>query len=775
MSTRPGLTAMAAAATLLGSISLYPLFKGAAWVAPGIGAILVVSGAGMLVRRYRLPAALNLVGALAALNLYLTAVYTGGQAILLFIPGPESLRRMIDLLREGWDTAETFAAPLPDGEGVRLMSTLGIGITAAVVDLIAVRLRRAAPAGLPLLAMYSVPAAVRVESVSWLAFAAGAGGYLALLVADARDQVTSWGRPVFTRRWNETETGERADARPMTSAGRRVGLAAIGIAVLIPAVLPGITSKGMFGLGGHGPGDSQTITTADPLVDLKRRLVELKDEEVLTYKTTAQRPEYLRRYSLDKFDGNRWTYSPLVTPNSSKIKDGSIPLPIGQVTVRSVEVTTEVSVSGKVKDMDFLPVPYAPSRLEISGGDWRADDASLMLFSTNAQAGGKTYKVVSDLAQPTPQELELAGTADTTGYLDVPDTVPAEVVRLARQITKGRQTPYKKAMALQTYFLKNFTYSLVPDPPSRMSNLQAFLKDRRGYCEQFAATMALMARMVDIPARVAVGFAPGTPLGGNRYSVKQKDSHAWPELFFPGSGWVRFEPTPGGPGAPSSVGVPPWATPQARQGATPEPSASAAPLPSTGPDAGATPSGGPDDPRNRFDKETGLPLDQKKHDGPPVGWILGVLAVLLLAAVPFLLSEGARRYRWSRVSDPSSAARAAWSQLRADALDHGLPWSAAETPRSVQKKLADGVPAASVPLARIAHAQELARYARPGHPVPGDPRTLHDDNRAVRTALSASADRKTRLRARVLPPSAMDALKRATEKTFDAVEGFRRR
>ena len=585
--------------------------------------------------------------------------------------------------------------------------------------------------------------------------------------------MTSWGRPVFTKRWQDTETGERAGSRPLTSAGRRVGATAIGLAVLVPAVLPGINTSGVLGLGDKGTGSSSTITTADPLVDLKRRLVELRDGDVLTYKTTAKQPDYLRRYTLDKFDGNHWTYSPLTAQNSTRLQNGEVPQPVGLVSVPTVPVTTEIEVSKQVKDMDFLPVPYAPAKVDIDG-DWQADEPSLMIYSTRSKAGGKRFTVESLQAQPTREQLDGAGNADVGGYTDVPN-VPTPVYDLTARILKGKNTDYERAMAIQGYFLKNFTYSLEPPPPTQVSNLMAFLRDKRGYCEQFAATMALMARVARIPARVAVGFAPGTRQDDGRWVVKQKDSHAWPELYFAGAGWVRFEPTPPGAGLPSAVGAPSYAIPQPRTGPSNGPSASSAPVPTDGRSSSASPTTDPNDPRNRFDQETGLPLTEEKDNPVPVGWILGVLGLLLLLAIPYLLREAVRRYRWSRATDPASAARAAWSQLRADTLDHGLPWSSSETPRTVHRKLAEDVPAASVPLARIAHAQELARYARPDHPIPADSRSLHADNRAVRTALSASSGRVTRLRARVAPPSSLDALRRATEKTFDAVEGFRRK
>ena len=112
----------------------------------------------------------------------------------------------------------------------------------------------------------------------------------------------------------------------------------------------------------------------------------------------------------------------------------------------------------------------------------------------------------------------------------------------------GSGTAYDKAERLRNW-LRTFTYSLQApgdgtDDSSQDVILQ-FLKERKGYCVQFASAMAVMARILGIPARVAVGFLPGhqDPVTG-AWTVTLKDAHAWPELYFQGIGWVRFEPTP---------------------------------------------------------------------------------------------------------------------------------------------------------------------------------------------------------------------------------------
>ncbi|WP_164717125.1 DUF3488 domain-containing protein [Actinomadura sp. J1-007] len=197
------MTIIAGLATLAGSVGLYPLFATGGWFWSGLGAVASVAAGGLVVRRFRVPAPVSALGGLAALHLYLTVMYAPGEALLGVVPTPGSIRRLAELIGDGWDAAGRYAAPVPLVPGIAMLVAAGIGLVAVLVDLLAVRLRRAAPAGLPLLAMYSVPAAVREDGVSWLAFGVGALGFLALLMSDAREQVGGWGRAVFTPRWSE--------------------------------------------------------------------------------------------------------------------------------------------------------------------------------------------------------------------------------------------------------------------------------------------------------------------------------------------------------------------------------------------------------------------------------------------------------------------------------------------------------------------------------------------------------------------------------------------
>ncbi|TDB86603.1 transglutaminase [Actinomadura sp. KC216] len=812
------MTVMAGLATLAGSIGLYPLFESGSWFGTGLGAVLAVGAAGVLARRLRLPAAANLLLGVTGLLLYLNLVYASGEAWLGVVPSPESVERLGQLAGDGWRAANRYAAPVPVLPGIELLAAAGIGLVAVLVDLLAVRLRRAAPAGLPLLAMYSVPAAVREDGVSWLAFGAGALGFLALLMADAREQVGGWGRTVSSFRQRDVPLAGAAprpdegsalpDAAALAASGRRIAAGAVAIAVLVPAAVPGLQPRGMFGLGGDGRGGTQTVTTPDPLVSLKRELTRMDESVVLTYRTNdPEAPDYLRLYALDKFEGDRWTYTQLDSHPRDRLDEREIPPPPGLSVASSREVTTRVQVRPEVRDMSFLPVPYAPSDVTISG-DWRVDARSLMIYSLRDSADGRAYTVRSRRAEPTIGQLAAAGNHPpdiVARYTAVPKNVPQEVRRLAEQVTAGSATALSQAVRLQRWFTLSggFSYDLDAPAPKHGSDLVDFLlHSKRGYCEQFAASMALMARLLGIPSRVAMGYTAGSEVRPGQWVVRSRDAHAWPELYFEGTGWVRFEPTPSGAAGQGTAATPEYSLPASTGGGSD--GGESTPAPETSSPAGGQAPAPQAPARGRNDTgETGGAAAQDDEDGgfSAAPWLAGGVLVLLLLAVPMVLRAFTRRRRWaalisppgraSRPSraragpgswpgarsgrrpgsrpgpaagtalrepppDPAGAAHAAWREMRADALDHGLEWRASDSPRATARRLGELLEldeAGAQALARIARAEELARYSLARSPEP--PERLRADVRTVRDAFAASVGRGARWRARLLPPSTL--------------------
>jgi hypothetical protein len=131
-------------------------------------------------------------------------------------------------------------------------------------------------------------------------------------------------------------------------------------------------------------------------------------------------------------------------------------------------------------------------------------------------------------------------------YLQLPKVLPERVHALARDLTATPPTPYDRAVAIQDYLRREMHYSLeIGLPPYDQDVMDYFLFDsKEGFCDYYATAMVVLARSAGIPARPAFGYATGTfDPGQGKYTVLQSDAHAWPELYFPGIGWVEFEPT----------------------------------------------------------------------------------------------------------------------------------------------------------------------------------------------------------------------------------------
>ncbi len=156
------------------------------------------------------------------------------------------------------------------------------------------------------------------------------------------------------------------------------------------------------------------------------------------------------------------------------------------------------------------------------------------------------------LTLPFPRVDEIAGPDKEAAWRSMmPDTGPdgwqwVGLYALNQQIIGDATDPYDITLHVERYLRSFFDYSLAPPPSDYSSPYAAFLFDTRsGYCQHFAGAMALLLRYNGIPARVAVGFATGEPDGPDAYVVSTNNAHAWVEVYFPGVGWVAFDPTPG--------------------------------------------------------------------------------------------------------------------------------------------------------------------------------------------------------------------------------------
>jgi hypothetical protein len=236
MNQRHTLALTAGAATLLAALPMGTIFVSFTWFLYAALAVAAVVGAAVLVRSIRGPVWTQVIAMLGGLLLLLTISFPSGGEFARFIPTKATFLHFNDLLVAAGEHIRSEATPVPDRPGLLLLMTIGIGIVALLVDILAVGLRRPALAGLPMLALYSVPVAVIPEGLSVLPFIFAAAGYIWLLISDSVDRVRRFGRR-FTGEGRGVDVWE---ASPLSSAGRRLGVIGVVVAILIPLAVPGL-------------------------------------------------------------------------------------------------------------------------------------------------------------------------------------------------------------------------------------------------------------------------------------------------------------------------------------------------------------------------------------------------------------------------------------------------------------------------------------------------------------------------------------------------------
>jgi transglutaminase-like putative cysteine protease len=754
----------AATATGLVLIAVMPLLAGSTWLERIGGVVLVGAMAGSAATRRILPALADAGAYLAALFLYLNLVFASAQSWAWIIPTARSVRHLSSLVSAGY-AEHIYAPPVPGVRGLELITAAGVGVIAILTDLIAVRLRSPAVAGLPLLVLFSVPVATNVKDVGLgltVAFCLGITGYLALLTADGRDRLRLWGRLVTV--WQETPEDEDArgpDTRVLAASGRRIGLAAVALAVIVPLALPSVKEHGLFGTNpapGSSGGGGIKVAPPQPLVLMRNQLFAHSAAPVLTYHTDAKQPsqQYLQMYVMNYDGKSAWTL-PGRNPSIS-VQGQVLPAPPGLAPATNFATTHTTITIGRnsaSRSVSYLPVPYAPQTVTGEGAGWQETRATLMLYAFRGDAG-LHYTVISKSAQPTQAQRQAGGKIPASvrrTYLSYPGPNRAQLIKKALSITAGARTPFSRALALQNYFTKpgQFTYALHGRLPTTV--LQFLTTDKRGFCQQFAFSMAVLARLLGIPSRVAVGYTAGSPQRNHTWQVTTSDAHAWPELYFPRTGWLRFEPTPSGPGGQGT------ATPPAYSGGTgggggsttPGQAQNGPPVLGVGPTSTAPPG-------------INKPIGENNgaaagHGGAGSGGFPIALVVLLVIAA-LLIAPGlgrvlTRRRRWLGASGDAGRAHAAWRELTSDLVDLGLGGPASESPRALARRVAASAgldDPARAALDRMAAAEERARYAR----TPAAGESLRADGKVVRRAVAKAVTGRQRWRARLLPASTLN-------------------
>jgi transglutaminase-like putative cysteine protease len=594
------MTVTCAVAVVLVSTVMYTLFDFADWFYAGIGAAAVAAACGALTRVRVLPVPVCLAVSVLGQLYYLDVLFEARHCLLRFLPTPASIRFLWDLASIGIYDAHKYAPPAQQVSGLLLLAAAGIGITAVLTDLIAVRLRSTALAGLPLLVLFTVPVTMNAPSGEGtiIVFSLGTIGYLAMLSADGRERIRVWGRlvslwrtgplhegPLGPGRRGPGRSGDSAgrsqdagpDTRALAAAGRRVGLASVVLALAIPLIVPGLHPGRPFatgpGIGGNAPGQGGAALP-DALAQTLSQLRETHPTQVLAYTTSAsaalQRDDaqYLHQWVLDTLGdpGTGWEVTSYYT---GATQSNTLPSPPG-LTVFSAATLVTTTVTAVTRGAltsssapTFLPVPYPANRVNVAG-TWLTDP-DFMVFSAANDADVESYQVTSYAVDPTPAELEAAAPpplSSLTGALQLPSAYRTPALEhIADLMTAGDHTEYEKVRALADWLSGNeFTYDDGAKSFDTPDGLLNFLdKTRKGVCVQSAYAMTVLTRLLGIPARMVQGYTAGTPAAKNYYVVRSSDAHVWTEVYFTGYGWIRFEPTPSGQGTaqpPNYMGSP---------------------------------------------------------------------------------------------------------------------------------------------------------------------------------------------------------------------------
>lgn len=606
-------------------------------------------------------------------------------------PAAIPVRALVNAIRSDWSQLSATKAPVLGRPGFALSAIVGVWLISVLTDLLAFTLRS------PIEAI--VPSAVLVLVGSIVAPPEGRTAAATVYCAAAIFHVGAF-TAASTRRARWTDGRAPSLGPQLVRVAAISALAAFVTAVVIPR--SGLTDRNGM-VNWRTPNDRRPPSSVtSPMVSLKRQLLNLPNTVMfsatsVSTATGAPIRTYWRLTTLTKFNGTTWS-----STGSYRSIDRRTALPPGR-SVAEPETVSRV-VMNELRS-SWLPTSYQAQTL-----DGTTLDPSIGLFydargdavlASKLTSPGEGYgleSVIATLDASGGIRFRDSGTSDAD--LALPVDFPSDVATLAVQIAGGpgandAPTRIAQLRALQAFFRTEFVYSTAVPPPSRNRDLEDFvLRDRAGYCEQFSGAFAAMARSLGIPARVVVGFSPGRLTSSGQFVITGKNSHAWPEAYVNGVGWLPFEPTPGRgiPGAENYTGVADQDASEGRAPVAPAaiPATTIAPPTPIPPTAPVTTAPAP---------PTGTPTDRRLPRN-----LVGALGVLLVLGAIALVVWRRRRRR-----DPVEHA---WSAVVRDVARAGIVRKHHESDRAFAERASEAISSdASTILRALAARVEEHRFA----------------------------------------------------------------
>jgi transglutaminase-like putative cysteine protease len=456
----------------------------------------------------------------------------------------------------------------------------------------------------------------------------------------------------------------------------------------------------------------------------------------------AQVPIYWRAATYDAFVLSGWQQTDITTVPVA----AGTPLLSGTAEDPSPDLTTPVKVS-------VTPDTFVDRSLLSPGTPVAVNTATDVLLTGDAgwfegvdlPSSGVPYTVEARVLRLSDQDVISANRLRAASrdypqeildrYTQVPpDAIGPEAAKLLNTILNQARTdnPYDLAVAFELYLRNNANFTYTTDVRdvdcSSPSAVECFASSRRGYCLHYASTMAILLRAAlpdnPIPTRLVQGFLPGTRIG-NVETVTNRDAHAWVEVYFPGYGWIPFDPTGGGVGLPSVI-----------QTGPPVPSAT----PGSGASGGVLPVITPRPPNLPEDNGTGGGQASTSLTADRTTYI--VITVLLA-----LLVGGLALAAWLRGPRGEVSPDAAWGTLSRIAARLGFAPRPTQTVYEYAASLGELVPVARPDLEIVADAKVETDYAKLR--LGGDRlREVRDATRRLRVSMLRLALRRGRRRRR---------------------------
>jgi transglutaminase-like putative cysteine protease len=666
-------TGTVAAGVLLTTLPLRSVFTDWAWLMVSVGCVLPYLAVVALFRLRSAPRGWHsLVGLLASVLMVLW-VFVPQHLWMGVLPTPSSLSDIGDLVAAANTSIQREHAPLASTGALRLLVASALVALVALTDVLAVLLRRPLLASAPLLEVLAIASATSSDAAHPVWFACAAGGFLLILLSGTQLQDRAWGPSV------DGSAGRLGGARRMAVTG-------VVAALLVPLVLPSVSVNVLARATHHdgdgdGTGNGSGQIVLNSLAKLQGSLERPKPVPLFRVKADGQ-PFYVRQEVLDEFTGDGWQSSDVAT-NVERLGDGFSISPYDPDRIeqeranQSQQPTLTAEFTILALGGTTMPILANPQSVQTSaGGAW--DSATATVVNTRLKRG-MTYS--QKFIQPAPKVAELQAAqpwvpdeGDPLGQqlLQRPD-LSQSVRERAATIVAGLTSPYAKAKAISDYFTKEgsgFKYSLTTQPQDGLSALEAFLQNKEGYCQQYAAAAAVLMREAGLPSRVVIGYTHGEPDSNGLFTVTTDDAHAWVEVYFKSIGWIPFDPTPLS-GADAGRAYPLAWAPHPQDGVEP----SVAETANRGPSASGV----------QVTAENNQAGGSDGRFGPSaavLGLVLLVLLVLLtIVAVifgPQWLRQRQRRRRLERARTTGNP-EPLWLELAATATDRDALWPSTVT------------------------------------------------------------------------------------------------